>query len=114
MRNARRTIEPFAAGTTRSRDDEKFRASHARPRAEEATEHLDEFEALATTAAAVDGLLERLVRDLSDQDGKLLQFLALGASLDDVAAKFDITYSTAGVRVHRLKDKIKQLLERYG
>lgn len=87
-------------------------ASH-RP-AEDPTAQLDDLHAAADAAAIDIGeLLERLAADLSEQDGGLLRRMAHGASIAELASEYHISYSAAGVRVYRLKEKVKELLSGY-
>lgn len=91
----------------------KLRSAARRPE-EEPTVHLDDLHA-AADAAAIDSaaLLERLAADLGEQDARLLRRVARGASIAEIAADDEISYSAAGVRIHRLKEKVRALLSGY-
>lgn len=82
--------------------------------AEDATKDLEELHA-AAEAAAIDiaQLLERLAGDLGEQDGRLLRRMADGASISELASAYNISYSAAGVRIYRLKEKVRVLLSGY-
>jgi DNA-directed RNA polymerase specialized sigma24 family protein len=87
----------------------RFRDLARRPQ-EEARDRLDELQGLATTASDVTGLLDRIALELDKFDGDLLRMLMDGSSLDHIASQYQITYGAAGVRVHRLKQKLKLLM----
>lgn len=55
-------------------------------------------------------LLDDARRPLSDDEVSLLELILAGASLAGIAGELGITYSAAGVRVHRLRRKIRQVL----
>jgi DNA-directed RNA polymerase specialized sigma24 family protein len=56
-------------------------------------------------------VLETMANALSASELRLLQLLLDGATVAKVAEVFGCGYSTAGVRIHRLRRKIAQILE---
>jgi RNA polymerase sigma-70 factor (ECF subfamily) len=91
-------------------------ALHRRDRASETT-----LDALAETAdpaprpgeaAEVASTLEWLVRQLSPADAELFRHLVKSAPLSpvDIASDLGVSYSAAGVRLHRLRARIRKLL----
>jgi DNA-directed RNA polymerase specialized sigma24 family protein len=76
----------------------------------------DEDPALVDTGAMPDErirgheLERRLGESLHDDERRLLALLIEGHSLKDIASTLALSYSTAGVRVHRLRAKIAKLL----
>jgi RNA polymerase sigma factor (sigma-70 family) len=55
-------------------------------------------------------LRRELMRHLDPEEQQLLGMLAAERSLAEIASKFAISYSNAGVRVHRLRAKLRKLL----
>lgn len=51
----------------------------------------------------------KVIETLTPQDRALLSLLLSGASLSDIAASLGISYSNAGVRVHRIRKTINDL-----
>ena len=62
----------------------------------------------ADSLAAVQ-LFEALLGALGDDDQAILAMLIAGESLSDIAEVCDLSYSAAGVRVHRIRNLIKEL-----
>ena len=62
----------------------------------------------AESVAAVQ-LYEALFESLSQEDQLILAMLIAGESLTDIAEVAGLRYSAAGVRVHRIRNKIKEL-----
>jgi RNA polymerase sigma factor (sigma-70 family) len=52
--------------------------------------------------------LKSLAQDLSEEDRELLGQLVVGRTLTEIADSAGISYSAAAVRVHRLKDKLRE------
>jgi RNA polymerase sigma factor (sigma-70 family) len=55
----------------------------------------------------LEDLFERALGRLPDEDRQLLRLLAEDRSLSEIAARLGITYQNAGVRVHRLREKLR-------
>jgi DNA-directed RNA polymerase specialized sigma24 family protein len=55
----------------------------------------------------------RLASGLDDDERQLLTLLAEGRTLPDIAQVFDISYSAAGARVSRLKQKLQQTAQSF-
>jgi RNA polymerase sigma-70 factor, ECF subfamily len=64
----------------------------------------------ATAVQEVDEILKDLTRDLSDVEQRLVRMLIDGYGLGDIAQSLGLTYSAAGVRVHRLRNKLRNRL----
>jgi len=56
-------------------------------------------------------LLRSVFRDLDPQDRKLLQWMLEGRKVREIAETEGITYSNAGVRIYRLRQKIDNILK---
>jgi RNA polymerase sigma factor (sigma-70 family) len=54
--------------------------------------------------------LASLLATLEESDRELVRYLVRGFSLGEIAAALKITYSAAGVRVHRLRRKLSKSL----
>ena len=54
--------------------------------------------------------IEQLTERLSQIDRRLLIALISGAHLPEIAEDLAITYGAAGVRVHRLRDKLRHII----
>lgn len=52
---------------------------------------------------------DALVETLDESDRELLRMIIAGHTLPEIAGAFAISYSAAGVRVHRIKNKIREL-----
>jgi DNA-directed RNA polymerase specialized sigma24 family protein len=52
--------------------------------------------------------LQVLKRDLTEEEQKLLGQLIQGLSLSEIADKLGISYTSAGVRLHRLRKKLRR------
>jgi DNA-directed RNA polymerase specialized sigma24 family protein len=52
---------------------------------------------------------DALVETLDESDRVLLRMMIAGHTLPEIAEMFAISYSAAGVRVHRIRNKIKEL-----
>jgi DNA-directed RNA polymerase specialized sigma24 family protein len=52
--------------------------------------------------------LKSLAQDLSEEDRELLGQVVVGRTLTEIADSAGISYSAAAVRVHRLKDKLRE------
>jgi RNA polymerase sigma-70 factor (ECF subfamily) len=57
-----------------------------------------------------DRLKEELLSQLTDTDQRLAQLILEGFSLNEIAETLGIGYSSAGVRVHRLRQRMAKLL----
>jgi DNA-directed RNA polymerase specialized sigma24 family protein len=107
----RRVVMAYLRKTAQNVVVSRFRDLARRPQ-EEGRDRLDELQGLATTASDVTGLLDRVALELDEFDGGLLRMLMNGSSLDHIASEYQISYGAAGVRVHRLKQKLKLLIAR--
>jgi len=54
--------------------------------------------------------IELVQKDLDPEEARLLQLLLGGLSVTDVAEALGLSYSAAGVRVHRLRQKVRNIL----
>jgi len=54
-------------------------------------------------------LLDQLRGGLSSDEAKLLKMLLLGYTIDEIAGRYGLKYSAAGVRIHRLREKLYSL-----
>lgn len=57
-----------------------------------------------------DELRRELLRELNEDDRRLFELLLGEHSLAEIAAELGVSYSTAGVRVHRLRSKLRKRL----
>lgn len=55
--------------------------------------------------------LQRAVDDLEDEDQDLVQWLRDGLSVGEVAKRLNASYTAAGVRIHRLRKRLRKALE---
>jgi RNA polymerase sigma factor (sigma-70 family) len=55
--------------------------------------------------------LQLVMDDLEPNDRKFLEMLMNGSTLSQAATALDISYSSAGVRFHRLKKKLRNILK---
>jgi RNA polymerase sigma factor (sigma-70 family) len=55
--------------------------------------------------------LRELLMDLGEDDQKLVRLLVQGFTLGDVANSLGISYSAAGVRVHRLRRRLRNFVQ---
>lgn len=55
--------------------------------------------------------LQRAVDELDDVDRELVQWMRDGLGVGEIAKRLDISYTAAGVRVHRLKKRLRKALE---
>lgn len=53
--------------------------------------------------------LDQLAERLAPDDQVLLKLVRAGKSIREVAKELGVSYSTAGVRVHRLREKLKNI-----
>jgi DNA-directed RNA polymerase specialized sigma24 family protein len=53
--------------------------------------------------------LKELASKLSDVDANLLEMLLLGLTVGEIAMRSSVTYTAAGVRIHRLKERLSSL-----
>jgi RNA polymerase sigma factor (sigma-70 family) len=77
--------------------------------AAEVDENLDELEGSTTDLAIT---LHQLSESLSAGDRLLLQLVIDGRSLPDIADLLGLEYSAAGVRVHRLKSRLYEMVQK--
>jgi RNA polymerase sigma factor (sigma-70 family) len=56
-------------------------------------------------------LLEFLAKDLTTSDRQLLELIMEGHSTAEIATRLQLRYSTAGVRIHRLRQRLCLALE---
>lgn len=56
--------------------------------------------------------LDRLASALSHANQYLLALIRAGHTVDEIAKNLDISYSAAGVRIHRLKTALTKLVDR--
>lgn len=56
-------------------------------------------------------LLDTILERLGDEDRKLLRMTVAGYSLSEIAAELQIGYSAAGLRVHRLRNRVRKWLQ---
>jgi RNA polymerase sigma factor (sigma-70 family) len=76
---------------------------------EEMGEEILKNRALWVTGESTDlqELLSRVTKHLSSDDQRLLALLVAGYSLSKIAEEYGISYTAAGVRVHRLKERLR-------
>jgi RNA polymerase sigma factor (sigma-70 family) len=55
--------------------------------------------------------LQRAVDELDDVDRELAQWMREGLGVGEIAKKLDISYTAAGVRIHRLKKQLRAALQ---
>jgi len=55
--------------------------------------------------------IERLAEQLKEDDRNLVMWIREGRSIQELAERLRISYSAAGVRVHRLREKLRKLAE---
>ncbi len=68
------------------------------------------MESHALKTAETRDLLDKLSAKLGSEDNRLMGLLAQGFSLGEIAKNLGITYSAAGVRVHRIRRMLSKLL----
>jgi RNA polymerase sigma factor (sigma-70 family) len=61
-------------------------------------------------SVAANDVYEQLVNQISAEDYEILGMMFSGESLSHIAAELGISYSNAGVRVHRIRQQINELL----
>jgi RNA polymerase sigma-70 factor (ECF subfamily) len=73
----------------------------------------EELESIAGAEQPMEPALDfdRMIRALEPQDRQLMQWAYEGLTISEIAAKLGVTYSAAGVRLHRVR---KRLRESYG
>ena len=54
--------------------------------------------------------LERALLDLDEEGRTLAEWMREGLSVSEIARKLGISYTAAGVRIHRLKQRLRQAL----
>jgi len=67
-------------------------------------------QATAEGAAEAHNILEKLRGLLTEKEQQLLDLLIKGYDLREISQALGLTYSTAGVRVHRLRQKLRNSL----
>jgi RNA polymerase sigma factor (sigma-70 family) len=67
-------------------------------------------DAMLLSTAEVAHLLTKLSGKLGDQDRRLVDLLAQGFTVGEIARNLGISYSNAGVRIHRLRRVVGKLL----
>ncbi len=55
--------------------------------------------------------LDRLAEALDPEDRNIVQWLHEGRSVSEVAERMRISYSAAGTRIHRVKEKLKKIID---
>lgn len=55
--------------------------------------------------------LDRILRQLDPEDRQLMEWARDGVVISEIATKLGITYTAAGVRLHRLRKRIREQLE---
>lgn len=76
------------------------------------TEPLDESTLkIAHEASSWSDTLDLIRKSLGDSDQALLELLLAGRNLEEIASDQGINYSTAGVRLHRLRLKVSNILQ---
>jgi RNA polymerase sigma factor (sigma-70 family) len=75
-------------------------------------EGLEEAQSIAAADVPLDRAMdvERAVQELSADDQKLVQWMRDGLSVSEIARRLQVTYSAAGVRVHRLRKRLRELV----
>jgi RNA polymerase sigma factor (sigma-70 family) len=75
--------------------------------------NITEIEPVATnageTSATAEDVYTQLLQRLPSEDHELLGMMFAGETLSRIAAEFNISYSNAGVRVHRIRRLINEL-----
>lgn len=56
-------------------------------------------------------LLQAILDQLDDDDRQLLEMTIKGFSIDEIAASLGISYGAAGVRIHRLRNRVRKWLQ---
>lgn len=56
-------------------------------------------------------LVERLGDELAPEERTLAEFLAAGYTVSEIAHRLGLSYSNAGVRIHRLRQRVRNLLK---
>lgn len=76
-------------------------------------EGLAELEAIPAPEQSAESSvdLERAVDELDAADRALVQWMRDGLGVGEIAAKLGISYTAAGVRVHRLKKRLRKALD---
>lgn len=100
---------PFVRGYVRQVVRSTFLDQRKRDMARRAAElgaDADAVEGHAPTDFSV--AFRHLASSLNEEERELLMMLAEGSSLPDIAQIFDISYSAAGARVSRLKQKLEK------
>jgi RNA polymerase sigma factor (sigma-70 family) len=59
-------------------------------------------------------ILSKLREHLTEGDRKLLSLMIADESIDQIASNLGISYSYAGVQVHRLRERLRKLLKQQG
>jgi RNA polymerase sigma factor (sigma-70 family) len=54
--------------------------------------------------------IERVLQELGPDDGMLVQWMRDGLSVSEIALRLQVTYSAAGVKVHRLRKRLRDLI----
>lgn len=62
-----------------------------------------------STEATMD--LQRILGQLALEDRQLLEWTSQGVELSEIATKLGLTYTAAGVRLHRLRKQLREQLE---
>lgn len=76
-------------------------------------EGLTEVEAMPAPEQSAGSIvdLDRAVDELDAADRELVRWMRDGLGVGEIAAKLGISYTAAGVRVHRLKKQLRKALE---
>ena len=70
----------------------------------------EELEAIAGAEQPIEPALDfdRMIQSLEPQDRQLMQWAREGMTLSEIAAKLGVTYTAAGVRLHRVRKRLRE------
>lgn len=73
-------------------------------------EDLEEAESIATPELSTESTIdiERMLKALNPEDRQLMQWARDGVSVSDIARKLGVSYTAAGVRLHRLRKQLRE------
>ena len=71
---------------------------------------LEESESLAESGSSIESKLdfEKVLREAKPEERQLLQWVGDGLSVAEIARHLGVTYTAAGVRLHRLKKRLQR------
>jgi RNA polymerase sigma factor (sigma-70 family) len=75
-------------------------------------EGLEKADVIAAPDVPMDRAMdvERAVLELNQDDRDLVKWMRDGLSVSEIAARLEVSYSAAGVRVHRLRKRLRDLI----